>query len=106
MKVVFTPAARRDILTQAVYLAVEAFPSVAERFIDAVQRTARWISRNPHLGSPIYSAHPKLQGLRRWPVKGFEVVSIYYQEHSAYIRLVRILHSKRNVRRLLSLLRD
>jgi len=42
-----------------------------------------------------------ISGLRSWPVKGFEAIRIYYIEASGRLRVVRILHGKRNVRRTL-----
>ena len=40
-------------------------------------------------------------GLRSWPVKGFEPIRIYYVEVPGCLRVVRVLHGKRNVRRIL-----
>jgi hypothetical protein len=40
-------------------------------------------------------------GLRSWPVKGFEAIRIYYVEDPGSLRVVRILHGKRDVRRIL-----
>jgi plasmid stabilization system protein ParE len=75
MKVVFTPAARRDVLLHAVYLAHESFPSVAARFIDAVKRSLAVLAQNPRMGPAVHA--PQLHGIRRWPVKGFPVIWIY-----------------------------
>jgi hypothetical protein len=36
-----------------------------------------------------------------WPVKGFEAIRIYYVEVPGCLRVVRILHGKRDVRRIL-----
>jgi toxin ParE1/3/4 len=41
------------------------------------------------------------QNLRVWPVAGFETLRIYYLGLDDAIVIIRILHSKRNVRRIL-----
>ena len=40
-------------------------------------------------------------GLRSWPVKGFETIRIYYLKLPGRLRVLRILHGKRDVRRIL-----
>jgi plasmid stabilization system protein ParE len=42
-----------------------------------------------------------VSGLRSWPVKGFEAIRIFYVEGPGRVRVVRVLHSNRNVRRIL-----
>ena len=41
-----------------------------------------------------------ITGLRSWPLKGFEPIRIYYVEVPGCLRVVRVLHGKRNVRRI------
>jgi plasmid stabilization system protein ParE len=45
--------------------------------------------------------NPQLQNLRFWPVAGFEAISLYYFVEEDVIRVIRILHGKRDVRRIL-----
>jgi plasmid stabilization system protein ParE len=45
--------------------------------------------------------NPRLQNLRSWPVTGFEAIRIYYALEEEAIQVVRILHGKRDVRRIL-----
>jgi toxin ParE1/3/4 len=42
-----------------------------------------------------------IAGLRSWPIKGFEATRIYYIEADGVLLVLRILHGKRNVRRVL-----
>lgn len=42
-----------------------------------------------------------ISGLRSWPVNGFEAFRIYYLDTPGALRVVRILHGKRGVRRIL-----
>jgi len=45
--------------------------------------------------------HGSIPGLRSWPVKGFEATRIDYIEAEDRLRLIRVLHGKRDVRRIL-----
>src|ERR1700683_5862867 len=47
------------------------------------------------------SSNPHLQDLRSWPVAGFEAIRIYYLVDEGAIRVIRILHGKRDVKRIL-----
>ena len=42
-----------------------------------------------------------MKGLRSWPVKGFAVIRIYYLASEDEVRVIRVLHGKRDVGRLL-----
>jgi plasmid stabilization system protein ParE len=47
------------------------------------------------------SGNPSLQDLRSWPVAGFEAIRVYYIPDQDCIRVMRILHGKRDVMRIL-----
>jgi hypothetical protein len=47
------------------------------------------------------SSNPRIQNLRSWPVTGFETIRIYYALAAAAMHIIRILHGKRDVRRIL-----
>src|SRR5260370_27901239 len=56
---------------------------------------------NPHVGPRYSSSNPRIQNLRSWPVAGFEAVRIYYVLEEDAMHIIRILHGKRDVRRIL-----
>ena len=70
----------------------------ALRFREAVIESVEQLKTHPCIGSLFRGSIP---GLRSWPVKGFEMIRIYCLEASSSLRVVRILHGKRNVRRIL-----
>ncbi len=72
--------------------------TTAFRFREAVQKSMTRIQRHPRIGS---LCRGSIQGLRSWPVNGFEIIRIYYIETPERLRVVRILHSSRNVRKIL-----
>jgi plasmid stabilization system protein ParE len=53
------------------------------------------------MGAHHRSSNPQLQTLRTWAVAGFEAIRIYYLRDEGTIRVIRILHGKRDVKRIL-----
>ena len=102
MKVLYRQTASDDIVRQFRYylLTVEA-PEIALRFREAVRRTIQSLSQNPNVGPRYSSGNPRLQNLRSWPVAGFEAIRIYYALEADAMHIIRILHGKRDVRRIL-----
>lgn len=94
--------ARADILRQVRYLLEQHASAAAERFPEAVEKAFSQILEMPGIGSPQEFIHPKLGEMRAWPVPGFEVVRVYYQEIPQGVRVVRVLHSRRDLRRIFS----
>lgn len=97
MKVVLRPAVKQDILRQFLYLLNMDAPDAAARFVEAVDRTILELSRRPSIGAPQKFKSPRLAGLRRWPVDGFKIIGIYYLLREDTLRIVRILHGKRDI---------
>lgn len=102
MKVLYRQTASDDIVRQFRYylLAAEA-PEIALRFREAVRRTIQLLGQNPHVGPRYSSNNPRLQNLRSWPVAGFEAIRIYYAVEPDALHIIRILHGKRDVSRIL-----
>ena len=102
MKVYYRQAAQNDIIRQfRYYLVTVSVPEVALRFRHAVKLTVASLTEHP-LMAPCYPLrNPRLQNLRSWPVAGFDAVRIYYLPEPGTLRVIRILHQKRDVRRIL-----
>lgn len=99
MKIEFYPRAEADIIQQfRYYLVDQDAPAVALSFRDAVKESVEQLKPHPRIGTLFQGS---ISGLRSWPVKGFEAVRIDYLEGSGRLRVVRVLHGKRNVRRIL-----
>ena len=102
MRTVPTPAAREDILAQFRYFALDqGVPDVGFRFLDAVEVAIARIGEMPAIGAPPQFETPALAGVRAWPVPGFEDIRLYYLETADLLLIVRVLHDKRDVRRIL-----
>jgi len=94
------PAARQDILNQFSYLLEMDAPETATRFLVCVERTISRLCQRPTIGTPKTFKNPRLHGLRRWPVDGFEVIGIYYLLSENALHIVRVLHGKRDIERI------
>lgn len=47
-------------------------PAAAERFVDAVERTVRFLLENPRVGGPRGFRSRRARGIRSWPVRTFD----------------------------------
>lgn len=102
MKVLYRQAAADDIVRQfRYYLLAADVPEVALRFREAVRRTVQSLRGHPQVAPRYSSDNPRLQNLRTWPVAGFEAIRIYYLLEKDAMHILRILHGKRDARRIL-----
>ena len=100
MKVELLPSAEPDIVRQfRHYLLEQDAPLIAGRFREAVIASINQLKPSPRIGSLFRGSIP---GLRSWPVKGFDMIRIYYVDDPNKLRVVRVLHGKRSVRQVLS----
>ena len=74
---------------------------MAIRFRTAVRQTVQSLQQHPRVGPRYRSGNPRLQTLRAWAVTGFEAIRIYYLVDEDTLRIIRILHGKRDVKRIL-----
>jgi len=69
----------------------------AEKFRLAFRETSSLLSIAPESGSPRYFENPTLQGLRFFPLKGFENYLLFYRplKDEETVEIVRIIHGAR-----------
>jgi toxin ParE1/3/4 len=101
VKQAIRPNAKDDILRQFRYYLLKDEFDVANRFLEAVEESTEALCRMPHIGTPRHFKNPVLVGLRSWAVKGFEEILIFYIVDSDTLRVVRILHGKRDLKKIL-----
>jgi toxin ParE1/3/4 len=89
------------ILRQFRYYLLEDALDAATRFLDAVDESIQAICRMPHMGAPKPLKNPMLSGLRSWPVKDFEDILIFYVAQPDALRVVRVLHGRRDLKKIL-----
>ncbi|MCM2407660.1 hypothetical protein ACOWPH_25525 [Anabaena sp. PCC 7938] len=54
------------------------------------------------MGAVYDIGNPRLMGLRKWAVKGFEKHLIFYLQRDEYIEIVRLIHSARDISQILA----
>ena len=102
MKVLYRQAAADDVVRQfRYYLIDQSLPEIADRFKDAVRHTVESLRQHPLVGARYRLSAPQLHNLRSWPVAGFEAIRIYYLLDSEAIHVIRVLHGKRDLKRIL-----
>ena len=103
MKVVYREAALQD-LTRLIryYLVDQDVPLVAIRFRKSFSTTVNRIRIRPAIAPPcLIRGAAKAGDLRSWPLDGFRSTRVYFLLSEGQLEIVRILHGKRNVRRIL-----
>jgi toxin ParE1/3/4 len=95
-RVVRERLAEIDLIKHVTYIARDR-PSVALRFIDAVERAFERLAAMPEIG-PVRQFHsPRLLGIRMWPVPDFRNYLIFYRFVAEEIQILRILHAARDL---------
>jgi toxin ParE1/3/4 len=69
--------------------------------VEAVDASVEQVVRMPNLGAPREIRNPALKGLRLWPVKDFDDFLIFCVVEGDTVRVIRILHGKRDIDRIL-----
>ena len=104
MRVSYQQSAADDVVRQfRYYLITKDLPEVAVRFLEAVRHTIEQLRKHPHIGPRYRTANPRqLKNLRSWPITGLEGIRVYHVPDEEVVRVVRILHGKRDVKQILA----
>lgn len=89
-------SAEEHILHQVEWYAEQGVPEIARRFHAAVVEAINVLVGMPAAGTPRHTRNPSLEGLRTWPVKGFDEFRIYYLAPPGSLSIIRVLHDKRD----------
>ncbi|MBI4605369.1 MAG: type II toxin-antitoxin system RelE/ParE family toxin [Planctomycetes bacterium] len=85
-----------DLLEQAEFISRHRYPA-GVRFLEAAEEAFQVLAAMPRMGSVRRVRNPRLQGLRMWPIPGFEKHLIFYLPSEDGVEIVRVLHGARNV---------
>ena len=99
MRVVISEEAERDLETVYVYIG-EDNPEAAEHFARATSEALNQLHRHPELG-PRPGFPTRHKRLRFWVVSGFHNYLIFYEITKEELKIIRVLHGARDLRRLL-----
>ncbi|MDF5706819.1 MAG: type II toxin-antitoxin system RelE/ParE family toxin [Nostoc sp. S4] len=98
--IVITPKASLDIDEHFAYI-FQQNPDTALLFFDFIRETFAQLARMPGIGSQYHQDNIRLQGLRKWAVKGFKKYLIFYFERDENIEIVRVLYARQDIERIL-----
>jgi toxin ParE1/3/4 len=91
------PAAQRDLLDHFVDLGERAGEATALRFLQAAEDTFADLAAMPGMGRAEDFDNPRLTGMRRWRVRGFDNYLIFYQPLSQGIEVLRVVYGTRDL---------
>ena len=90
-----------DLDEFAVALTRNAGADVALRFLDSAEKTLERLAAMPASGGLYECDNPLLKGLRHASIRGFPNHYLFYFERPETIELIRVLHAKRDISRVL-----
>ena len=99
-RIFITPKASQDIDKIFSYI-YQNNSDAALRFFDAVRQTLAKLAQMSGMGRLYPVNNPRLEGLWKQSVKGFENYLIFYLTFEEYIEIVRILHAVRDIEAIL-----
>jgi toxin ParE1/3/4 len=85
-----------DLLEHLDYIADDN-PDAALRFIEAVEKAFKRLAEMPEIGSVREFDNPRLSDVRMWPVPKFSRYLIFYQVTEDSMKVLRVLHSARDI---------
>ena len=88
--------AKSDIADHYIYFAEQAGIDVADRFLTATEASFADLADQPAMGAPLHLRSPELAGMRKWRVKSFDTILIFYLPRHGGISVVRVLHGARD----------
>lgn len=101
LRLALKPQADRDIDNHFEYIAKDNLEA-AIGFYEAAFSSFDVLLRNPQLGPRRDFQNSLLKDIRLWFVKGFEKYLIFYRATDELVEIVRVLHSARDIDRILS----
>ena len=75
--------------------------SVADRFVDAVEKSFAQIGRHPGIGHRRRWRSRQLTDVRVWRVDGFRNHLVFYRERGEFIAIIAVLSGQRSLERIL-----
>ena len=96
-------AAKRDLIEHYVYLAEEAGIDIADRFLLNADRSFNDLARHPEMCAALILQEPRLTGLHKWQVQGFDKFLVFYLPRPGGVSIVRVLHAAQDWWGLLSI---
>ena len=91
------PRARLDLWGQFVYFGRQAGVEWAQKYLAAVNEPCMQLASQPGLGKPYNTGTARLNGSRRFRIKGFESYLFFCLAPETGIDVVRVIHGARDL---------
>ncbi len=88
--------AKNDLVECFVYLAENAGVEVAERFLASAEESFSNLARSPFIGERLMLSNSALAGMRKWRVKNFNNILIFYIPRDNGVSVVRVIHASQD----------
>lgn len=88
--------AEGDLASHYEWLLKEADASLAEAMLANATTEFQKLAQTPGLGALMDTAEPELIGTRKWRIKRFPNLLIFYQAEGSRLFINRVLHSAQN----------
>jgi toxin ParE1/3/4 len=95
------PKADQDLDDQAYYLATQANPEVAHKFLLAAHETFSLLATQPEMGWYCRLKDPRVASLRVFRVSGFERMLVLYRPRPDGVEILRVVHGSRDLQTFL-----
>ncbi len=102
LPVTLLPAAESDLLEQAEYYDANGGEELGDRFLAACDSGFERLASFPESGTLLRLRHARLEGVRFIPVPGFDNTLLLYIPGDTRVRIVRVLHGKRDIETILA----
>lgn len=99
-KVFIRPKVSLDLDEQALFISQTNLKIGLELYA-ACEETFAILAKMPHMGQPYSTRKKQLNGIRFFPIAGFERHLIFYIPRKDRIEVVRILYATRDIQRIL-----
>ena len=95
-RIILRDEAEQDLVESFVFLGKES-TEFARRMLKDVEATFHLLAEQPEMGWKFESNNPQLQNIRKFPVKGFPRLIVYYRPVEDGIEVLRVLHGSLDV---------
>ena len=94
--IIFSPVSEKDIEDQYVFIALKNKPS-AKKFLESIQKITETLSNMPKIGTVFPVEKEILLEIRFLSISRFSNHLIFYGLSDKNVRILRILHTKRDL---------
>ena len=96
LRIIKRAKAKDDVIELADYIARDNLDA-AEGFIKAAEAAFRFLAETPGAGASREYFMPDLEGLRMWPIRGYEKHLVFYRQIPEGLEIVRVIHAARDI---------